>query len=107
MRRALEWLPAGNGRRYSAEMKAAIRRAAEKQRLKGASWSAIATALRMPMETVRRFVADGAGSDDGFVAIEVAGAASKVGGLTLTTASGERIEGLDVGIAAELVRRLR
>ena len=61
LRRAVGWLPTGNGRRYSAELKAAIRKAAEKQRLAGASWNTIATMVGM--ESVKFFVyrAEGGG----------------------------------------------
>ena len=107
LRRAVGWLPAGNGRRYSAELKAAIRRAAEKQRLAGASWNTIARMLGIPTETLRGFVAAGGRKDNTFVAVEVAGEAPTRRELTVTTASGERVEGLDVESAAMLLRLLR
>jgi hypothetical protein len=83
---------------------------ARARRARGESWQAIAAAIGIPHETVRRFAAaDGDAVRSGsaaFVAVEVSVARSRPLALVLTTRDGIRIEGLDVEGAAELVRRL-
>jgi hypothetical protein len=111
LRRVLAGMKRGQGRRYAAELKGEIGRVARGRRARGDSWQAIAMAIGIPHETVRRFAIvdgdnDGRSGSDAFVAVEVSAASARHSPLVVTTRDGIRIEGLDVETAAELVRRL-
>lgn len=97
----------GRGKRYSAELRQRIGRAATELRRRDQSWQGIGAFLGIPHETVRRFT--GASTVGGrrkrFVPVVVEEDAG-AGACVLITPGGYRVEGLDVAAMAELIRRL-
>lgn len=110
LRSVLAGMKRGQGRRYPTEMKHQIRRVAQARRARGESWQAIAKAIGIPHETLRRFAAecDGvAGNSAGaFVPVQLTATPTSPIALVLTTRAGIRVEGLDIDGVVELVRRL-
>lgn len=106
LRRVLATVTRGRGKRYPAEIREAIGRAAEARRRAGESWQNIGGSLGIPHETVRRFATDIADDRGDFVPVEVDARDASAGALVVTTSRGHRVEGLDVESAAELLRRL-
>ena len=107
LRRALAEMTRGRGRRYPAELRQRVGAAAVARRRDGVSWQMIGGELGIPHETVRRLAA-AVGDDDvgAFKRVEITGGRPPSSGLWLTTATGHRVDGLDVESAAELLRRL-
>jgi len=112
LRRMLGGMKRGQGRRYPAAIKMAIGRATRARRDRGESWQAIAAAIGIPHETVRRFAAMVSADDErhapAFIPVETVATrpVPHRSGLVLIRPDGIRIEGLDVVEAAELLRRL-
>lgn len=104
LRTALARRERGRGKRYTPTLKQRIAEAATELRRQGQGWQAIGEFFGIPHETVRRF--SGASTTTALVPVEIvderAGAS-----LTLVSPEGYRIEGLGVGDAAEILRRLR
>jgi hypothetical protein len=104
LRAALARREGGRGKRYTASLKQMIAEAATTLRRQGRGWQAIGKRLCLPHETVRRFT--GTNSTAALVPVEVVDEPATCR-LTLVSPEGYRIEGLGVGEAAELLRRLR
>jgi glycosyltransferase involved in cell wall biosynthesis len=105
LRVRLARMPRGRGKRYTSELKKQIAAAAMRLRGSGMGWHRIGEALGIPNETVRRFCgAAGRAATGEFVPVVVAdgGGAAPV----LVTASGLRVEGLDIEQVAQLLLRL-
>jgi hypothetical protein len=107
LRAQLARMDRGRGKRYPAELRQRIGRAATELRRRDQSWQGIGAFLGIPHETVRRFT--GASTlgrrRSGFVPVMVeddAGDSTCV----LVTPGGYRVEGLGVAGMAELIRRL-
>jgi hypothetical protein len=105
LRASLARMRPGQGRRYGAAMRGRISRLAMKLRADGTSWAAVGEALGMPPETVRRICVGGDAGEPGFVPVEVAPEIGRVG-IALVTASGHRVEGLDLETLIALLARL-
>ena len=104
LRRDLARRERGRGKRYTASLKQRIAAAATELRRQGQSWQAIGGLLGIPHETIRRFC--GADTTRALVPVEIVDEPAGAG-LTLVSPGGYRIEGLDVGDTAEILRRLR
>lgn len=112
---ALVGIRRGKGRRFSAELRTMMVRAALGLRAKGRSWPAIGGAMGVPGETARRLcIAAGAVKPrrrGGFTQVTIAedgGAVTRSSAtLVLVCPSGYRVEGLDAAAAVDLLRRLR
>jgi hypothetical protein len=106
LRAALARRERGRGKRYTSRLQRRIAEAATELRRHGHGWQAIGKFLGIPHETVRRF--SGASTATTLVPVEIVDEANpRNGGLTLVSPEGYRIEGLGVGDAAEILRRLR
>ncbi len=86
----------GPGRRFPAEVRAAVVEHAERQREQGQSWRRIAEGIGLRTPTVRRWCEGEV--DDGATAalVPVELVASRPSGLCIVTPHGLRIEGLGV-----------
>jgi hypothetical protein len=108
LRRVLAAMTRGRGRRYPLAVRQRIGSAAVAARRGGASWQAIGAALGIPHETVRRAAAAAGPAGDeggGFLSVEIAERSTRTQ-LVLIAPGGYRLEGLDLGASAELLRRL-
>jgi hypothetical protein len=65
----------------------------------------VGEALGLPLETVRRICIEREGANPGFVPVEIT-SESRRGEITVVTASGHRVEGLDLEMVAVLLARL-
>ena len=104
LRAALARRERGRGKRYRPRLKHRIAEAATALRRQGQGWQAIGKFFGIPHETVRRF--SGAETTTALVPVEIVDEVA-CAGLTLVSPEGYRIEGLSVGAAAEILRRLR
>jgi hypothetical protein len=103
VRAALARRESGRGRRFAPELRRQISGVGRRLRNEGASWNRIGAALALPTATVRRLCDS---DTPGFARVEVVAEPVTVGGLTVVTPSGFRIEGLDANGAATLIRQL-
>jgi hypothetical protein len=94
----------GRGKRYTPILRGRIAEAATKLRRQGQGWQAIGKLFGIPHETVRRF--SGANTTATLVPVEIVDEPMRTA-LTLVSPEGYRIEGLDVGGAVEILKRLR
>jgi len=104
LRTALARRERGRGKRYTPSLKQRIAEAATELHRQGQGWQAIGKFFGIPHESVRRF--SGASTTTALVPVEVVNEPASAG-LTLVSPEGYRIEGLGVGDAAEILRRLR
>jgi hypothetical protein len=104
LRAALARRERGRGKRYTPSLKQRIAAAATELRRQGQGWQTIGKFFGIPHETVRRF--SGASTTTALVPVEIVDEPAGAG-LTLVSPEGYRIEGLGVGEAAEILRRLR
>ena len=105
LRASLGRMRPGQGRRYGAGVRDRIARVVKQMREDGASWGDVGEALGVPLETVRRICVEREGVRAGFVAVEVAPEIRR-GEISLVTAGGHRVEGLDVETVVMLLARL-
>lgn len=105
LRASLAALPtSGRGRRYTPELRDQVIAAVRSARDAGQTWDAVAAELGVPAITLKRWVVPVAVARD--VKMRPVRVVAETASLTLLTASGHRITGLDIGTAAELLRRL-
>ena len=105
LRTALARRERGRGKRYTPRLKQKIAEAATELRRQGQGWQAIGEFFGIPHETVRRF-SGACATSTALVPVELVDEPAG-GSLTLVSPEGYRIEGLGVGDAAEILRRLR
>jgi transposase-like protein len=95
---------------YPAELRGEAVEYARERRGQGATWSLIAQELGLGIDSLTRWVelAGGHGDAQRFrrVAVKANETPAAVGALVLHGPGGVRVEGLDVGTVAELLRRL-
>ena len=99
--------PRHRGARVPRALRTAIAAYARDERAGGASCGAIAKRLGVCAESIRRWVGTGAARDGmagGLVPVHVV--AEAVRSLTVWSPTGYRVDGLSVGAAVELLRRL-
>ena len=99
--------PRHRGARVPPALRAAIAAYAQDERVEGASCGAIAQRLGVSAESIRRWVGTRPvrdGMAGGLVPVHVV--AEAVRPLTVWSPTGYRVDGLSVGAAADLLRRL-
>ena len=98
--------PRHRGARVPAVLRAAIATYARDERAAGASCGAIAERLGVSAESIRRWVFTAPGRGDGALVPVHVVAEAVAPPLTVWSPTGYRVDGLSVGAAAELLRRL-
>jgi hypothetical protein len=93
------------GKRYAPELRARILLFAEARRDEGTSWEAIAAELGMSTETLRGWREADAGASRAMVPVRVVDE-TLPRGVSITSPSGYRIEGLTLQDATRVLREL-
>lgn len=110
LRRELSGIERGRGRRYPPALRDRVARWTRTRRGGGASWEEIAAALKIAVETLKRWTTFGDAAETALVPVEVISDDRRVGDgdreLRLVTRAGHRIEGLRLVDVIELVRVL-
>ena len=109
LRRQVEQLEIGRGRRYPTSLRGGVLAAVAAARAEGWSWERLGGELDISIETLRRWWHDDrAASVPALVPVEVEHEVQVLGsGVSVTTPSGFRIDGLEVHDAARLIRAPR
>ena len=112
LRREVERVERGVGRRYPASLKSRITAYARSRRSEGASWSAIVAEIGGPRyETLTRWCAVDEGSDDdahvgALVPVEIVAPATRDMMIAVVSPNGWRLEGLELSDAVAILRTL-
>ncbi len=104
--REVRALASGKGRRYPAKLRRRIVRAVDRARESSMTWASIVEEVGVPLETLRRWQAD-AGNEVELKPVVLAEAVAVARhNVVVVTPGGYRVEGLDIGGAATLLRKL-
>jgi transposase-like protein len=106
LRRELAARERGQGKRYSAALRARISGWARRELERGGSLRAIAEALGLHRETLRSWLADVPASEAALVPVEVTAEKASARSFVVVSPSGFRVEGLALDEVAALLARL-
>jgi hypothetical protein len=107
VRDAVASLPSGRSRRYSPTLKTRILDVVRASREQGASWEQLAEQLGVSLETLRRwYVAHPPKAARRMRRVRVVGEQERLGGMSVVSASGHRVEGLTLDQTIALLRAL-
>ena len=105
LRADIDALPtSGRARRYPPVLRARVCEAARSARAEGHTWASICASLALPENTVKRWVRSSASEALPMRPVRIVSDVPSA--LTLETASGHRVMGLNVTTAAALLKQL-